>query len=81
MAGMNRNDWRRTVSGRRAGDGLHQDEAADPCLNPQGSPGTDQRLARIMLLQKAIADGVYNVPAISVAERMVEGMLRKGKTP
>ncbi len=75
MPAMNGNKSRQLSPGAQSG--MHVDQiAADKVkLSTQGEPSIDPRLAKIAILQRAIADGTYGVPAGSVAEKMVERLL------
>ena len=43
----------------------------------QSSPDADVRWEKVASIQKAVADGTYNVPASAVASKMVDAMLGK----
>lgn len=62
---------------RRAQSGTNADRAAvdDVELSTRSRPDIDPRLAKIAMLQRAIADGTYGVPAGAVAEKIVERLL------
>ena len=62
----------------RAQGGIAPDQevVTDVELSTRGMPDMSLRLARIAMLQRAIADGTYGVPAGAVAEKIVERLLQ-----
>lgn len=43
----------------------------------QAAPDSDVRMEKVAAVQKALAEGTYNVPASDVANRMMDAMLGK----
>ncbi len=75
MPATNGNNSHPVFSRAKSGVNPDQAAAADVELGTRGRPDMDLRLARVALLQRAIADGTYGVPAGAVAEKMVERLL------
>ncbi len=75
MPATNGNNSRPILSRAQSGMDPDQAAAADVELSTRSRPDINLRLARIAMLQRAIADGTYGVPAGAVAEKMVERLL------
>ena len=76
MPATNGNSSRQTVPGAESEIDPPQASTADTDLSGRARPDVNVRLARIALLQHAIASGTYCVPAGTVAEKVVERLLR-----
>ena len=72
----------RTSSGKTAGQasGSSTDEATlstAASAAAQAAPDSDVRMEKVAQVQKALAEGTYNVPSSDVANRMIDTMLGK----
>ena len=74
MPGTNGNNSRRISLGAQGGRQTDQAVATDGDLS-RGRPDMDLRLAKIALLQRAIANGTYRVPSGAVAEKVITRLL------
>ena len=80
MPGTNGNNSRRMSLGAQGGRHTDQAAATDGDLSTRGRPDMDLRLAKIAMLRRAIADGMYGVPSGAVAEKMITRLLDPVKT-
>jgi negative regulator of flagellin synthesis FlgM len=72
----------RTSSGKTAdpGAGNSADQAtlsSAASAAAQAAPDSDVRMEKVAEVQKALADGTYNVASSDVANRMIDSMLGK----
>lgn len=77
MAGTNGKSSYKTTLGAQMDADHAKGVDADPKTRERQD--TNPRLARILLLQQAIAAGRYNVPAQVMAEKMIDDLLHKPK--
>ena len=77
MPGTNGNNSRQKFPAIQSGINADPAAVARVELNGQGRADMDLRLTRIAVLQRAIADGTYSVPAGAVAEKVVERLLHR----
>ena len=78
MPGTNGNNSRRISLGAQGGRQTDQAVATDGDFS-RGRPDMDLRLAKIAMLQRAIADGIYRVPSGAVAEKVITRLLDPAK--
>jgi len=51
--------------------------SAAASLAASAAPDSDVRMEKVLAVQKALADGTYNVPASDVAGKLIDQMLGK----
>lgn len=80
MPETNGNNSRHASPKAQSERNTNQAAAVDVELSTRGGPDIDPRLAKIAVLQRAIADGTYGVPAGAVAEKIVNRLLRPAES-
>ena len=79
MSGKNDNSSRETISRSKKAKEAGQAALANLDLSVQKGFDITPKLAKIILLQQAIAVGSYVVPASVLAEKMVDDLILKTK--